>query len=523
MFGLSRLVSLIIVFTMGFGLATGLFLGIPAAVVMNYSLRDLEATQLVNIPDEQFFNPPEDGVDLLALNGLELYKHIQDLKTVASEERLTLRYLRDLYGIIFHEKLTKMLPEDGEAMNMPLNKLLSMEGVHSILSNVYIGDMQNYQCMKRVDDTWVAADAGDPDSYWFVINTDSDGNESKKQISGVEEILADFTLDDFISGNINTDAILHGGITLADVLGYQQGDDGNWYETASDGTTKRVTGIMAVFADCNLENVDEKINTVELGELLSYTRGEDGYWYETKEDGTTKQVTGLMAVVADRNMQNLGGIYDDLTIGDIVAEDQRTGIFAILSPEAHLNNIAGEINTSIMNSPLQFFINENLITFEDTSSILDEMAVYNGMTQEEFMDLLAGCEEKQWGMKKLFYDAYKETNLYAYILHVEEGEEGYDEFLKLKGYYEFNVSKDKATGEKVYTDLWEQVEVDGVTMYRVPAWRTQQLNASFSYIISLLSCMAPEYPSEPINTPAEVVDPEVEVDSEIEIDPEVDE
>ena len=37
MFGLSRLVAYVIVFFMGFGLALGLFVGIPVAMVANYS------------------------------------------------------------------------------------------------------------------------------------------------------------------------------------------------------------------------------------------------------------------------------------------------------------------------------------------------------------------------------------------------------------------------------------------------------------------------------------------------------
>ena len=71
MFGLSRLIAFAIVFCMGFGLATGLFLGIPAAVVASYSLRDLENTNLVNIPDEKFLSPDAE-VDILDLNGIEL-------------------------------------------------------------------------------------------------------------------------------------------------------------------------------------------------------------------------------------------------------------------------------------------------------------------------------------------------------------------------------------------------------------------------------------------------------------------
>ena len=73
MFGLSRLIALGLAFCMGFGLAAGLFVGVPAAVVASYSLRDLENTNLVNIPDEKFLSPDAE-VDILDLNGIELYK-----------------------------------------------------------------------------------------------------------------------------------------------------------------------------------------------------------------------------------------------------------------------------------------------------------------------------------------------------------------------------------------------------------------------------------------------------------------
>ena len=120
-------------------------------------------------------------------------------------------------------------------------------------------------------------------------------------------------------------------------------------------------------------------------------------------------------------------------------------------------------------------------------------------------------------MEAIYWNAYHEKNLYAYILHVdevaegEEGYEAYEEFKKLKGYYEFNVVTDKVTGEKTNIPLWEEVEVDGVLMYRIPAWRTQSLNASFSYIISLLSGTAPEFTQTPINAPIESVEPTPEL------------
>ena len=104
MFGLSRLVAYVIVFFMGFGLALGLFVGIPVAMVANYSLRDLENTNLVNIPDEQFFDQSVAAVDILGLNGLGLYNEFKELQTF-EEADLNINTLEARYGIIFHEKL----------------------------------------------------------------------------------------------------------------------------------------------------------------------------------------------------------------------------------------------------------------------------------------------------------------------------------------------------------------------------------------------------------------------------------
>ena len=194
MFGLSRLISLMIVFCMGFGLAAGLFVGIPAAVIASYSLRDLENTNLVNIPDEKFLLP-DAPVDILDLNGIELYYEIKELQTFGDD--LTLNLLKSRYGILFHEKLEIIMTD--EAMNMPIKQLFSMDGLHAVLKNVYIGNIEGFQCMNAD-----GSPDGDPKAegaYWV--------NKEGNQITALEEIIADFTLDDFISGNIKCDTFVN--------------------------------------------------------------------------------------------------------------------------------------------------------------------------------------------------------------------------------------------------------------------------------------------------------------------------
>ena len=87
----------------------------------------------------------------------------------------------------------------------------------------------------------------------------------------------------------------------------------------------------------------------------------------------------------------------------------------------------------------------------------------------------------------IFWEAYHDVELYAYIYEIEEGEEGYDEFVRLRGYYEYETKYDEDGNVIGKTKLWQQCEFNGHTAYRVPVWRTKQLNESFGYIITLLS------------------------------------
>lgn len=436
MFGLSRLVAYVTVFFMGFGLAIGLFVGIPVAMVANYSLRDLENTNLVNIPDEQFFDLETAKVDLLGLNGIGIYNELKTLQTF-EEADLNINTLEDRYGIIFDKKVDRFLTD--EARELPLRRLFSMEGVHAVLQNVYLGDIQQYECVIRVEDEngviqTVLSDPKVEGAFWQTKG------ENPREIFGLEKVIADFNLDDFISGNINTDNILHGeeSLTLADILSYKSDGNGGWID--ADGN--KVTGIMSVFADCTLDNVDNKINDAYIGELLSYTKVETGeydedgkaiyYWAEIDSvTGENKKVTGIMAVVAGRTIGTLGGLYDEITIGDLVPEKDRTGIFAILSPETGLNDISGEINKKIQNSPLQFYMNENLISFADQEALLDGI-----------------CNDKGKMVTFTSEDEDFETN---------------------KGYYE---------------SYWEETESG---KFVIEEWRTQPLNNSFSYILALVT------------------------------------
>lgn len=424
MFGLSKIVALMLAFTLGFAVGAGALVGGVAIALSSFTVRDLERNG-IPIPDEAFIGEnPE--VDILDLTAIEFFDEIKELQTFGDD--LTINFLKDRYALIFPEIVNDVLSED--TRNMPLKTLFSEEGVHNILGTVYIGNVENYICYNA--DGTEGGDPKDETSYWVNPTTGH-------TISGIEDIIADFSLDDFLRGNINTDNLL-GDIYISDVLGYKY-DESLGYWVDKDGN--RVTGVMAVFADCHINEVSSKMNTVELGELLGYVKGDEDKWYETNENGELVAVSGFMNKIADGSIQGVDDIFGTLAVGDIVPEEDRTGIFSIIPADTEIDEIGSTVNDSIMKSPLQFFINEGLITFENEQ---------NGTKKD---------------MSKNLDDLSVNVNDLVTIKPTDA---------------------DFETQEGYYKSVWTEVKDDsGNVAYTVPAWRTQPLNTAFAYIISLLT------------------------------------
>jgi hypothetical protein len=141
-----------------------------------------------------------------------------------------------------------------------------------------------------------------------------------------------------------------------------------------------------------------------------------------------------MSKISASTINNMGNVFETLQIGDIVKEEDREkGIFAIINPDTKIDEIGSAVNDSIMNSPLQFFMNEGLINFDSNAqSTLDKL-----------------CEAKGG----------------VYILKISTSSDVYKKYYDVEG----------AT--------WKIV---GTTAY-IPAWRNQPLSESFGFIVNLLT------------------------------------
>ena len=425
MFSLSRLYMLIIAFFLGFAAAVGASVGVAAYALNSITINNVEEMANVDLQTEKVIgdNPK---VDLRDMSLLSLVDEFKSLKALS--ETVTINLLVDRYDLIIHPMIDKLLSD--ESRDMPITYLITDEGKDKFFSTLYVGQIQGFECLKEDGTPGLPADE---DTSWYRVNAEDPS--VKEKITGLNEMLADFTLGDILAGRVSSDSLL-ADIVLADVLGYTYDEESeHWFD--SNGV--KVSGVMAVFASETILTVDEKLNTVLLGDLLGYEHDDDnGIWLEDDGTGTMVEVHGFMNVVAGRTLDNIGTLMDDLTISDIIPE--RDGIMAIIPEDTKFDEIGTTINSSIETSPLQFFINEGLVVF-DNASTLDALATTKGLVTE--------------------------------FTPVEEGEEGYEEYNKNYDYYH---------------EIWTPT---GDGKYSIPTWRTVPMQESFSYIVSMIMPATP--------------------------------
>lgn len=420
MFGLSRFVALLLAFCLGFSVCGGVVAFGTMAALNSFRVRDIEKHGLAEIPDEYIMGDnPE--VDLLNLSVFEFVEELGKLRALGDD--LNINTLQKRYDLKIHHDIDKLLSD--EVREMPISKLFSDEGIHTILSSVYIGHCENYEC-HAIDSAEEADPAlGKELTRWY-------DPVAGEYLTGINATIAYFTLEDFAGGGIHVDSVLD-GIILADVLGYSYKIDENGKKVWYDGNGEKVSGVMAVFADSTVDQVSDKINTVAIGDLIGYEADENGVWYQTNEEtGELEPVSNFMTKIADSSISNIDNVFSTLQIGDIVDEEEREkGIFSIIPADTEITAIDSVVNDSITGSPMQFFMNQGMITFEAAQlQTLDDLCVLQGKVEK--------------------------------------------------------FSADDETFIKYYKDVYEWA-TDGEGNYLIPAWRDQPLSSSFSYIVGLLT------------------------------------
>ena len=213
-----------------------------------------------------------------------------------------------------------------------------VSGIMAVIAGASVGNVDSV-----INDTKIADIAGYTykDGKWF---TDPD---CINEAHGVLVSFADLTV-----GHLTDEAELSGriqGITIADVFSYQQDTvTGYWYYTNADGTRgSRVTGVMAAIAGSKISDISTTINSKKMGDLLGYTYSNrldsngdpitgEYWWYDA--DG--KAVHPLMNKVSGEKFSELNKLADNLTIGDIILEeDRQSGYLSLIASDTKLSKL----------------------------------------------------------------------------------------------------------------------------------------------------------------------------------------
>ena len=308
MFGASKLIALILAFTLGFSCAGGIIVGGVAIALGSFRVRDIEKYEIMDIPDELFMeeNPKTDLLNLTAFEMIEEMKRLYQLG-----DGVSINYLQNEYGLKLPSAAQKFLTD--EAREMPIKAMFSEAGVKSLLSTIYIGYVQSFEC--HALDSCEPADPalGKDGARWYNPTTG-------KYVTGINETLAFISLGDFVSGKVDVTAVI-GGLHIGDAVGYycetdpETGDE-IWY----DGVTgKPATGLLGAFAGSTIYSISEDINGIKLGNIFGlYQLEKDGPWYEDDKDGNPVLANGLTASLADSTMDSIDEDMMNISLGNLL-------------------------------------------------------------------------------------------------------------------------------------------------------------------------------------------------------------
>ena len=307
-----KFVVLVLVFALGMVSSIALLIGGGIYAANEVSLEKLESMG-INIDTSEVFDDSAES-PIRSMTIIDLIKAAAEVSSIA--DTATFEYLSDKYGLI--------LPEEGESQlfdafrDVAFSKLFSEEGLKIAMSEVQIGQLVGYE--KRSDG-------------WY-------NPENNEKIWEVESVLCDYSIYQLVYEGVKVDDVI-AEVKIGDVFGYEKKEDGVWYY--SDGTP--VKGIMGVFSDRTLDNLEGALDNEPMGTLLGfYLNEEDGKWYsDDTEDATPCEP--LMQLISNTKFSEIDTIQDSIKLSDLIPESERdSGYISLIDPDTGLADISTEVN-----------------------------------------------------------------------------------------------------------------------------------------------------------------------------------
>ena len=344
-----KVLALVLTFVLGMLSTLALIIGVGIFAANDMSLNKLEEVG-IDIDTSALLN---DDIER-PVRDMPILTLIEEINFLGSiPDTVSFDYLSKYYGLI--------IPQSGESdffdaiRGTPFAILFTQEGIDQMMSKLLLGDLIGYEQKDNPNYNPTDTSSDEKPKIWF-------DPVKGENVWIVESIICDYTIYQLVYEGIDVPVILD-KVPIGEIFGYHQ-EDGIWKDSKGD----TIHGIMSIVADKTLNNLEGSLDNEPMGLLLGYEL-KDGYW--TDPDAEEAQVAPFMQYVANKKFSELDGLYDDITIGNIIPEENRTGFISLVSPDTHLNEISTVVNTVFSETKLHVFVDKGVIEVSDPSKFAE--------------------------------------------------------------------------------------------------------------------------------------------------------
>ncbi len=334
------------------------------------------------------------------LSSMALQQIIADLAAVKGET-WTVDFLVDHYGLILPEGLDDFLSD--EMREKDLFSLFSADGIKDFLNDVYFGKLFGFEQRENP-----AYDPLNPDAEPSLIWVDPDKNE---KVVGINAVLADITLGEFLDGGLPTDKIME-DLSVGDLMElkakrdlpiFMEDENGEltlvedmdpiviWYD--SDGN--EVASIVGALAEKGVSDLITGFDDIALSSVLGTVNyKENVYTYELKtapsEYILLTEAESIIAEFADLSIDGLTGDQvtdkvNNVEVSSLLGYEYNEQSGKWLDKDGNeVNSIMAQIASSTVGGindtidQLTYGEIAELVAVDENGDIIEDVASYEG-------------------------------------------------------------------------------------------------------------------------------------------------
>ena len=227
-------------------------------------------------------------------------------------------------------------------------------------------------------------------------------DENQNPATGILAAISDLTVDQVSDESMLSSKIQ--SVHVSDIMGYKKNDSGEWCTEDSDGNLTKVTGIMSVIADSSISNASSTVDDADMYKILGYTQKTDENGDLVLDssgnpiflDESGEEVHVLMQKIARTKFADIDTLTDDMTIADLIPEDERNeGYMSLLPGTTTLDQLPAAVDKVFRTNSVYTFIEKGVVQFEneeDRQKVIDKFgpgSEYSGVTISQLLLIFA--------------------------------------------------------------------------------------------------------------------------------------